>query len=65
MYRIEYFGAKKKPLGHTWYSSLKRQAYGLDGMIMNGMGRLKISGKVESFRMYWPGETTFEYCGSI
>jgi len=65
MYRIEYFDKKHKRIGVTWYSFLKRQSMGLDGIMWNGMARLKISGKAHAFRMYWPHQNVYEYCGTI
>jgi hypothetical protein len=67
MIKVEYFKrdkkGNKKLIGKTYYSWLKKQKYGLEGIIYNGMARLGISGHAESFRMYDKKELFF--CGSI
>jgi hypothetical protein len=64
-FRVEYRDDKGRFIGMTWFSVLAVHARGLDGIIWAGIARLRISCKAESFRLYWPRENTYEYCGTI
>lgn len=54
-----------KFIGQTYYSTLKRQSMGLETMIYNGMAKLAVSSKAVYFRMFWPKEAIYEFCGTI